>query len=119
MKEANKGSHGFRRLFISDARSGGARKDVLERITHNASGEIIDIYTTWEWSTLCGAVGCLQPAGGPDGLDQAVPKDSFGTTFGTNQSQDSFSPAKDWVKVVEAVGIEPTSGNGPERRLRA
>ena len=34
--------------------------DVLERITHNRRGEIIDIYTSFEWSTLCRAVRCLK-----------------------------------------------------------
>jgi hypothetical protein len=23
-------------------------------MTHNAKGEVIDAYTSWEWSTLCG-----------------------------------------------------------------
>jgi hypothetical protein len=42
------------------ARRGGARKDVLERITHNASGDIIDRYTTFDWLPLCEAVSCLK-----------------------------------------------------------
>ena len=44
----NKGSHALRRFMISAARSGGARGDVLEQITHNARGAIIDVYTAWE-----------------------------------------------------------------------
>ncbi|MBW2223155.1 MAG: hypothetical protein JRF54_02860 [Deltaproteobacteria bacterium] len=56
----NKGSHGLRRFMISAARSSGARGDVLERITHNARGGIIDVYTTWEWPALCEAVSCLK-----------------------------------------------------------
>jgi len=55
----NKGSHGLRRFMISATRSGGARSDVLERITHNARGGIIDIYTAWEWPALCEAVTSL------------------------------------------------------------
>jgi hypothetical protein len=34
--------------MISAARSSGARGDVLEQITHNARGAIIDVYTAWE-----------------------------------------------------------------------
>jgi hypothetical protein len=56
----NKGSHGLRSLTIPAARSGGARSDVLERITHNAKGEVIDASTSWEWSTLCGEVTKLE-----------------------------------------------------------
>ena len=55
----NKGSHALRRFMISAARSSGARSDVLEQITHNARGAIIDVYTAWEWPALCEAVSCL------------------------------------------------------------
>jgi integrase len=48
--------HSTRHAFISIARSNGAAKDVLERVTHNASGETIDDYTTFEWRSLCDAV---------------------------------------------------------------
>ena len=56
----NKGSHALRRFMISAARSSGARRDVLEQITHNARGAIIDVYTSWEWPALCEAVSCLE-----------------------------------------------------------
>lgn len=52
----NRSLHSTRHTFISVARSNGARRDVLERVTHNASGEVIDIYTTFEWRALCEAV---------------------------------------------------------------
>lgn len=61
-----RGTHSFRRAFISLARSGGAPKDLLEVITHNARGAIIDVYTTFEWPSLCGAVRCLRFALGDD-----------------------------------------------------
>lgn len=53
---------GLRRFMISAARSSGARGDVLERITHNAQGAIIDVYTAREWSALREAVRCLKNA---------------------------------------------------------
>ncbi len=58
----NKGMHGLRRFFVTYTRAGGARPDVLERITHNAKGTILDTYTDAEglWSALCEAVQCLQ-----------------------------------------------------------
>lgn len=52
----NRSLHSTRHTFISIARSNGARPDVLERVTHNASGETIDDYTTFEWRALCEAV---------------------------------------------------------------
>ena len=29
-------------------------------MTHNAKGEVIDAYTSWEWSTLCNEIGKLE-----------------------------------------------------------
>jgi hypothetical protein len=46
--------------MISAARSSGARGDVLELMTHNAKGEVIDAYTSWEWSTLCDEITKLE-----------------------------------------------------------
>jgi integrase len=51
--------HATRHTFISLARRGGARKEVVERITHNAKGDIVDQYTNWDWGPLCEAVQCL------------------------------------------------------------
>ncbi len=52
--------HDTRHTFISLARRDGARKDVLERITHNAVGDIVDRYTTFDWAPLCDAVASLR-----------------------------------------------------------
>ena len=51
--------HSTRHTFISLARRGGARPDVLERVTHNARGDMIDHYTTFDWAPLCEAVACF------------------------------------------------------------
>jgi len=31
----------------------GARKDVLRWVTHGATGDIVDLYTTLPWAALC------------------------------------------------------------------
>ena len=51
--------HDTRHTFVSAVRSAGANKDVVEVITHNAKGSVIDIYTEFEWPTLCEAVMLL------------------------------------------------------------
>lgn len=55
-------THGLRRYFITQARRGGARPDMLRRVTHNPSGDIIDVYTDAEGlrPALCEAVQCLK-----------------------------------------------------------
>ena len=49
-----------RRTLVSLAQADGARKDVLRWVTHGPTGDIVDLYTTLPWSTLCEAVACLR-----------------------------------------------------------
>ena len=48
--------HATRHTFITWTRRGGAPADVVEKITHNARGTMIDQYTHWDWDPLCQAV---------------------------------------------------------------
>lgn len=48
--------HATRHTMITLARRGGADRQVLSKVTHNAKGEIIDRYTHHEWEPLCAAV---------------------------------------------------------------
>ena len=43
----------MRHTFISLARGDGARSDVLRWITHGPTGDIVDLYRTLPWETLC------------------------------------------------------------------
>lgn len=55
----NKTLHATRHTMITWARRGGARKEIVEKITHNASGDILDHYTHFDWYPLCEAILCL------------------------------------------------------------
>jgi integrase len=52
--------HDTRRTLVTLARVDGARRDVLEQITHAPRGNILDLYTTLPWPTLCEAIACLK-----------------------------------------------------------
>lgn len=54
--------HDLRRTMISLARMDGARADLLQVCTHNPKkgAGTIDLYTTYEWSSLCAEVGKLR-----------------------------------------------------------
>lgn len=52
--------HSCRHTFVTLCRRGGARADVLERVSHNASGKVIDRYTHFDWKPLCEAVLCMR-----------------------------------------------------------
>lgn len=73
---ANLTLHSTRHSFITHARRGGARAEVLEKVTHNAAGETIDIYTHWEWDPLCEAVSCF-PLRAGDASGDVSPNDSL------------------------------------------
>jgi hypothetical protein len=59
--------HDLRRTFITLAQVDGARRDLLETITHGPRGNIINVYTTFPWPALCAEVAKLRidklPAG--------------------------------------------------------
>ena len=52
--------HDLRRTFISLARADGARKDILETVTHGQRGDIVDAYTTLPWESVCVEVAKLR-----------------------------------------------------------
>lgn len=53
-------AHDLRRTGISLARSDGANADLLDRGTHAAPTEIMDLYTSPEWEALCREVAKLR-----------------------------------------------------------
>jgi len=53
-------THDSRRTFISLAQADGARKDILRWVTHGPEGDIVDLYTTLPWATLCDEVAKLR-----------------------------------------------------------
>jgi hypothetical protein len=75
---------------------------VVERITHNAAGTIVDHYTHRDWELLCEAVLKIK-------LTEPVAKN-----VATALASRVFSDKK-WV---EALGIEPRSENASLTPLR-
>jgi hypothetical protein len=52
--------HDMRRSFITLAQKAGANRDVLKTITHAARGQIMDLYTAFDWETKCEEVAKLK-----------------------------------------------------------
>ena len=110
----NRTLHATRNTFLTLCRRGGARKDVIERVTHNASGDTIDHYTYWDWAPLCEAVMGLQL---PSSTATALPARLFpgGDVGGddTNESGCSEPTPPGVVPGIEAESIRPdSSGSG-------
>ena len=94
--------HDLRRTFITLAQVDGARRDLLETVTHGPRGDIVSIYTTFPWPALCEEVAKLKI-----GLREGVLLDGefgeFATEFATVQRR----ARNRWQKVVTPSGLEP------------
>ncbi len=89
------GTHSGRRWFTTYARSDGANKDLIERVTHNAVGAMIDRYTYFGWPELCAEVAKLRVRG-----DHA----------------NDHAAAETPLFVVEAPGVEAGRARRMERK---
>lgn len=98
----NRSLHSTRHTFISVVRSNGAAKDVVEAITHNARGDVLDGYTEFEWVTRCRAVEVFDVA-----VDRK-PSEALASlqSLDSNQGEQGRNYEK-WAE---------SGGNGPSRR---
>jgi len=103
-KVTNRSIHSSRHTFITFARRGGADPKIVELVTHNPKGTIIDRYTTRDWAELCSAVlaVCYAPNDGPvDG--SSLNHSNSGSRAWTRTSESSETPR-------EAGAIGETGG---------
>lgn len=98
----NKSLHSMRHTMITLARRGGADKDVLAKVTHNAKGDIVDRYTHRDWSELClpvlalgsllDARPSLPPSSGFPAENHALPAPAENTEEYGNMTLDKLEP---------------------------
>lgn len=77
--------HSTRHTFVTWMRRCGAPDYLLERITHNAGGTIVDQYTHADWVPLCQAISLL----------------SFDAVF-DGSSKGSVSPEESWLQRLDS-----------------
>ena len=80
----------------------GARRDLLESITHGPRGDIVSIYTTFPWPALCDEVAKLK-INMREGILLEGDFRSLATEFATNQ----VKARNRWTNFVTPSGIEP------------
>lgn len=99
-------AYDLRRTFISLARTDGADRDKLKAVTHGPSGEILDLYTTWPWETLCAEIAKLRVQR-REGLVLALsdPATAEQVTFG---SRFLDRARKRWSQVPDSVLVSKT-----------
>jgi integrase len=97
--------HSCRHTFVTLCRRGGARADVLERVSHNAAGAMIDRYTHFDWEPLCEAVLCLRLERLPD----APPLTGNGGESGGSGSSEIVGNSRENPLLA---GSQPASSTG-------
>jgi integrase len=114
--------HSCRHTFVTLCRRGGARADVLERVSHNAKGAMIDRYTHFDWAPLCEAVSCLRldglvsPPNAPPLLGTGGPQEAPELALGTESAGYSPGGGSDRTVVCRPDDPKSTGKNRTKRR---
>lgn len=98
--DRNRRGHDLRRTFITLAQVDGARRDLLEAVTHGPRGDIISVYSTFPWPALCGEVAKLKITV-REGTVLRMPHYSATTVRGSGGNR--------WRKRATPTGFEPVS----------
>jgi integrase len=95
--------HSTRHTFITFARRGGAPMELVELVTHNPKGTIVDRYTTRDWSELCSVVLAVR----------------YGTPVDAPVDPESNGPSADgseaWTRTSEVPGNSGELEEAPQR----
>ena len=94
--------HDLRRTFITLAQVDGARRDLLETITHGPRGDIINIYTSFPWPALCAEVAKLKIE-----LREGKVLDGDFRVLATSLATVQRTARNRWTKSATPAGFEP------------
>jgi integrase len=94
--------HDLRRTFVTLAQVDGARRDLLETISHGPRGDIVSVYTTFPWPALCAEVEKLRIS-----IREGIVLDGDFRTLATRFATTHRKGRNRWRKLVTPPGIEP------------
>jgi integrase len=98
LKLRRRRGHDLRRTFVTLAQVDGARRDLLETISHGPRGDIINVYSSFPWPALCAEVAKLKI----EVREGQVIEADFATRFATTQE----SARRRWRKSATPAGFE-------------
>jgi len=110
-----------RRTFISLAQADGARKDILRWVTHGPEGDIVSLYTTLPWATLCEEVAKLK-IGLREGRLIALPNAVNSSSYSRGLLQSLLQTQRVNEKAPKSRGLESPfddGGGGNRKRVSA
>src|ERR1022692_978429 len=94
--------HDLRRTFVTLAQVDGARRDLLETMSHGPRGDIVSIYTSFPWPALCAEIAKLKIE-----LRSPSPLDGGSKAFATGFATAHVKGRNRWLKIVTPSGIGP------------
>jgi len=100
-----------RRTFISLAQADGARKDILRWVTHGPEGDIVSLYTTLPWATLCEEVAKLK-IGLREGRLIALPNAVNSSSYSRGLLQPLLQTQRVNEKTPKSRGLESPFDDG-------
>jgi hypothetical protein len=92
--------HDLRRTFVTLAQVDGARRDLLETMSHGPRGDIVSIYTSFPWPALCAEIAKLKIE-----LRSPSPPDCGSKGFATGFATVHVRGRNRWLKSVTPSGI--------------
>ena len=106
--------HDARRSFVSLSLADGARRDILRWVTHGPEGDIVSLYTTLPWATLCEEVSKLNVdlrAGQLIELRKAANSDDGSPTGNRGLLQPLLQPQRVTEKAKQSHTLEASRGS--------
>lgn len=108
--------HSTRHTMVTMARRGGADRQVLSKVTHNAKGDMIDRYTHHEWEPLCqavlaiGSLFSVRPSpGGMRDLPQTTSPNSITLEGDKSAPMRADSTAGNWPRGLQFPAPPPSA----------
>jgi hypothetical protein len=97
--------HDLRRTFITLAQVDGARRDILEAISHGPRGDIVSVYTTFPWPAMCEEIQKLRITWQPPSLPPPPPPARYTAVTGEENARNR------WTKKATPAGFENFRGS--------
>lgn len=95
LRTAGRGRHAMRATFITLAQVDGARREILEAVTHAGRGDVVSGYSRWPWEAICAEVAKLRVE-----LEERAPVVAIGNAGKSN----GISPDRDSVRDTLSIG---------------
>lgn len=111
LRTAGRGRHAMRATFITLAQVDGARREILEAVTHAGRGDVVSGYSRWPWDALCAEVAKLRVE-----LEERAPVVAIGNAGKSNGISPDRDSARDTLSIGAAFARQTKRGGRDSKR---